>query len=902
MKNFLIFIAAVLLLGAGYFTYQNYISDDDLSSWSFIPDNAIIVYESSNTIKAIEDAQSTQVWQNLSYIEGFRKIEERIDILDSIAENGNFRKFFAGAPLLTSLHVTSSKDFDLLFVIEIKNIAQQAFLSLAQTKYAAKGFQKRTREYEGFTITEISTVGQNAFTYIFYKNYFIGSFSSFLVEDAIRTVSDSEKNNFRQLTPELVKLTKLQQDQGNLYFNIEKFDSFAGTFTQLPVNFPFAKSSFLDLRITDQTINLTGFSFADKQKDFLNVFSTPGGNFDIAEIIPSNTAWLYHFTSAEPAKLGKALSDYNKKNDPEATKHKAALLKDADFDVDYTFNLIDEEICLVNLETKTGKSQDLLFILEINDMGEALRYFNALGDRYIVTTGDTLYQEQYGEYTIRKLPIKEFPYALLGEIGKGFEEAYYLQHRNHLIFSNNLQRLKQLTLSIENESTWTKSLRINRFLSMTNKEAGFSVYVNVPGFWEQFMNTLKPDWQEFFRTQQFTFRNLEFIAMQFSAVDDKFYTNVTVYQPTLPKRSIPERINTLRSIELAETIISKPYLTINHNNKQREIMVQDSAYNVYLIASDFSVLWDKSTDGPIIGGIKQLDYYKNGKLQYLFATQNQVHILDRNGDYLPEFPKRIKDAQPFTDIALIDYNNTKDYRISLTDAEGNFYLTDKDLKPLDGWAPKRFSKPLVQTPVHERIDGKDIIITLQNDGKLDLLNRRGQSYKGFPIEIKSDIIEKPYIQTRNSFSESRIIVLTKAGELIEINFKGELIKREQLYKPGANTDFSILGDVTGSAYLITRNTEGSFEVLEPIGTSLFQKSFLSKAPIYTQYYQLGGGTEFIIFIDSGGSYLYLYNKAGTLLTGRPLAADKPVAIMQYENEFQVYRVLDRRIELVSFSL
>ncbi len=60
------------------------------------------------------------------------------------------------------------------------------------------------------------------------------------------------------------------------------------------------------------------------------------------------------------------------------------------------------------------------------------------------------------------------------------------------------------------------------------------------------------------------------------------------------------------------------------------------------------------------------------------------------------------------------------------------YLTDKDLKPLPGWSPKNFEKPLVQAPLHRRIDGKDVIIAIRKDGKLFVLNRKGDNYAGFP--------------------------------------------------------------------------------------------------------------------------------------------------------------------------
>ncbi|MFY0607202.1 MAG: DUF3352 domain-containing protein [Cyclobacteriaceae bacterium] len=901
LKRFLIFLAVILLAGAAYLTYDNFVKDSDLSSWSFVPNNTLLVYESDNFIQSLESIHSSEVYTNLSFIKEFRNLERKIDILDSIAENGNFRKFFAKAPMLASMHVTSSKDFDMLFVVEIRNLSQQAFLSRVQSHFSKGSFSKKSREYEGFTITEISDNNGSTFTYIFYKNFFIGSFSAFLVEDAIRTVANVSLEAFRNRHPELYSLAKLKQDQGNLYLNNAKLSSLFNTLTKEPRNISFAQSGYLDLKVSDKSVDLTGFTFVNDQEDYLNLFSSPAGNFDVAELIPTNAALVYHISSKNTFNLGEKLSNYFEKTNQEIVDLKAQIQKDTDFDIEYLYNLIDEEICLINLESNKAE-QDKILILKINDMGEATRFFNGIGERYMLQTGDSLFQEQYGDYEIRKLPVSEFPKALIGPLAEGFPDAYYLQFRNNLIFSSSLQQLKALTISIQNESTWTKSLRINKFLGMTNKASGFSLFINTQRIWNQFLDALKPDWKSFFTENQFSFRNMEFIAAQFSAVDEKYYTNITVYQPKLPKRSIPERVSTLNSQTLAEPLISKPWIVTNHNDRTREVLVQDTAYNLYLLDQDFSVLWDKNIGAKITDQVKQLDYYKNGKLQYIFSTEKQVHIIDRNGNYLPEFPKSLKSGGSIMDMNIIDYSNTRDYRLAVADGQGNAWFNDKNLKPLDGWNPKKHDKKLVMAPVHCRINGKDVIVALQEDGVLHATNRRGQNQKGFPISLKADVNEAPFIITRNTLDQSTITVITISGELIELNFNGNLIRREQLYKPGAYTRFSLLKDVSESGYLILRNTETNYELLDQEGRALFSKSFLSSSPIYTQYYQLGGGTEFIVFVDSGGSYLYLYDRSGNLITGRPLVADKPIALLKGENDFQLYVIAERKVELISFSL
>lgn len=903
MKKFLIILALLLLAGAGYFTYDKWVKDADLSLWSFMPANTVMVYEADSPLDAFAAVKATKIWENLAFVPSFKRIDTQLDLLDSLAGSGNFISFFNNNPALIGLNITSSQEYDFLYVVEIQNLSQQTYISKAQAYFGERGYKRKTREYEGFTITElIAPTGGEAFTYIFYKNYFIGSFSAFLVEDAIRTVSSAAEQNFFHQNTELHPLTKLEKDQGNLYLNLNRVEGLVNMFLKQPVRLNPGKSAFLDFKVTDQYVNLNGFSFAPKTEDFLKLFSnSAGARFDMAEVIPGETSWLQHYGTRDPAAFGKALNAYLVTNEPKTIQLKQQIKSQNEFDVDYTFQLLDEEMCLVNLESGATGAQHKLLILEIRDMGEALQFFNAAGERAMLQTGDSLYSEPYGDYEIRKLPFGNYPEALLGQSGTGFEHCYYLQYRNYLVFSNNLQQLKNFTISIANESTWTKSIRINRFLEQTNREANYSLMVNIPRAWSSVTSQMKPSWESFFKEHQLSFKNLEFMALQFSAVDNKFYTNTTLYQPELPKRTIPERIATQESIVLPDYITTKPYLVTNHDTRQREVLLQDTSGTLYLIDPEFTVLWDKQINEPITSDIQQIDYYNNGKLQYLFTTADKVHIIDRTGTYIPEFPRGLPKNQRILDLKVIDYDKSKKYRFGLTTKDGKIYLTDKNVKHLKGWNPLDMGDPLITAPIHRRIGRKDILITASKNGEVTLLNRRGDDYNGFPVEVNSQLTAPLFIKTGNNFEESSLVLLTTNGELIELSFTGKLLRRDQLYKPAARTTFRIVPDVTGDTYLILRRTESSYEMLDADGNALFKKDYFTTRPLYTQYYQLGAGKEFIVFTDPGGTYLYLYDRNGNLLTGRPLTSSQPISIMQYENELHIYKAVDRNLELVSIA-
>lgn len=903
MRRFLILVAVLLLAGTGYFTYDKWVKDSNLSVWSFVPGNTIMVYETREPLLTLQNLQETAIWKNLSVIPAVAAIPNDIQMLDTLAGAGNFNKFFQKNNSLITMNVTSNDAFDFLFIVEISSLSQQTYISKALGHFRDQGYKKRTREYLDFTITEVShPKKKKSFTYIYYKNFFIGSATAFLVEDAIRTIADTERRGFSERNPELETLAKLEKDLGNMYLNLSRMGSFLEVFSVQNINLNLGKSAFLDIKANSDVINMSGFSFVDEPTHFLTNFqNSAGGTFDMAEIIPNETSWMYHLTAADPIKLGNSLNAYFQIASPEVLAKKKDLLSSIDFDVNYTYSLIDQEIGLITLESSVTRQQNRMMILEINDMGEALNFFNSLGERMAIKTEDSVYSEVFGDYLIRKLPAPDFPYALFGDIASGFDEVYYLQFRNYLVFGNHLPQLKSFTVSIENEDTWNKSIRINQFLEQTNKEANFSVFINTPRAWNQFTNSLKDRWQNHFKDYTYTYKNLEFLAFQFSSVDEKFYSNITLYQPDLPKTSIPERIDSRKSLTLTQAITTKPWLVLNHDTRAREVFIQDSTNIIYLISENFEVLWSKQLAEKINSNVVQLDYYKNGKLQLIFTTPSEVHIIDRTGVYLPEFPRSLPQKKKIAHFELIDYNNTRDYRLGIADKEGQVYLTDKNVRPLDGWNPMSFNSPLVQAPRHIRINNKDFIMVLQRNGKLWLINRRGENYDGFPIEINKEIRQAAFIHNENSYQSSTITSITADGELIEVNFEGAVLRREQLYKPSTSTNFYLMEDVTGDTYLVLRQTENQYEVLDNQGNLLFQKDYLTRKRLFHQYYQLGGGTEFVIFVDPSNSTLYIYDRQGNLVSGRPLVASQPVSMMKFENEYQIYRAAGETLELISLD-
>ncbi|WP_425391793.1 hypothetical protein [Ekhidna sp.] len=896
MKKVLIIISILLLAGAGYFTYEKWVKHANLTTWSFIPADAAMVLdfeivEDLNTIKGYP------IWSIADQSSGFNNLRQGLSFLDSINGECGFSAIFEKAPLVTSVHKVSNNSLDLLFVVELQNISQNTFANATIGRLQNAGYRFKTRNYNDFKISELSKRGKTL-TFIFYKNFFLASFTPYLVEDAIRVISDSQLKSFKENFEQIGQTGT--QGLGSVYINYEKAGELLGAFLPEDKNFPMIAGNY-EFTLDSSYLQFSGFSYASN-KGWLSTHTDQPATFDMAEVIPENTAHLIHITSSNMSNWKEQQIQYVRNQNNDISDLQDSLKKQYDFNVDQVFDLIDNEIGIATLESPRARDLQKMLILEVNDIQESLTFFSQLTQRIALARGDTVYTETYSDNEIRFLPISKFPSTILGEIGEGFDQCFYISHRNYLIFSNELLELKNLIASVENEDTWGKSIQMNNFLARANNAANVSLFVNIPRAWSNILSTLKPEWEEHFKDNTNTYRSIDLAAFQYSYLDGKYFTNYTLSQPQRRRSSIP-KTNADDGVRFVSRLSSKPFLVRSHAHKDFDIVVQDSTNTLYYLDKDQNALWSEELDGKLVSDIFPIDYYKNGKIQYLFATSSNVYMIDRTGSSIPGYPKNLSKGPSIEHLNLIDYDRSRNYRLAITDTDGNIYLTDKDLNVLDGWDPRTLDRAALQPLDHARLGSRDVMISIQEGGVINLMNRRGDYLGGFPFNTKQSISDEYFLRQSNALSNSSLTVISRGGELVEITLEGGVIKRDQLIKTSANTQFKLIPDTGNDSFIIIRNEGNSYEVLDDTGNLLFQKDYLSEGPILIQYYQFGAGKDLVIFTDKQNKALYIYDKSGNLITGNPLNSEYEVSLIysSAKKEFQVFTSWGSNLELYKFN-
>ncbi len=280
-----------------------------------------------------------------------------------------------------------------------------------------------------------------------------------------------------------------------------------------------------------------------------------------------------------------------------------------------------------------------------------------------------------------------------------------------------------------------------------------------------------------------SFKNYPLAALQFSYDRDFAHLNFVCKESSNAARTtatVSEALN----IKLENTILGSPVFFSNSSSGGKDIVVQDLANILYYISGSGKILWQKKLDGPILGKIEEVDFFKNGNTQMAFATKKNFHVFDRTGKNVSPFPLNFKDeiTRP---LAVFDYDNNSDYRFIIIQGK-DVLMYDKQGKTVSGFTFKKAKSNIVQSPKHIRIGNRDYILIAEENGKLNILNRVGSSRLN--VEKNFQFSEIPIAKEENTF-----VVVTSENTKERIDENGKV--SSQKLDVSTNYWFEVQGNI-----------------------------------------------------------------------------------------------------------
>lgn len=722
-----------------------------------------------------------------------------------------------------ALQSISKNDNDLIYTYTLQEKEYAVLLSSVALKQPNQKIANRF--YNGFEIKELRDSANKiilAFAYI--KGVFVISESSFLIENSIRVFENKEGINFRTKNKSLFQFASIKSDAGNLFVNISQLSASAIVNSPLkeavPILKNLAESSVLDVKVDSGLISMNGFTLDSSSNGIgLSAFQDQKAvKFGMARFVPNYSRSLVYYGVSDLKRFSQSLND-------------SSLVK---------LNFQDElAVCSINQEQKK-------FIIIIK-----------LANQDIADFDSGNYSESYSGYEIRSLKR--------GVLSKSFDQLiprdtfdFFTIKDDYAFLSKDIEELKLLIDAIESDDTWGKSLAFQQFHERGLQESNVSLFFRDPIIPIEGVNE---KWKPLIDSLQVS--SISWASIQFSALDNHFYTSVNLATSTKGEKS-SSKPKTSDSFRLQNSIAAG-FAVKNHSTGGSELILQDSTFRISLFSSDNGTLWQYQLDAMILAA-HQIDYYKNGKLQYLISTPNSLYLIDRLGRDVKGFPKKIPfDARS---LEVVDYDKSKNYRYLLSSGTKEIYILDKDATMLDGWSPNRLPFDMEYSPIHYKIGIKDYFLVISKDKMIHLINRKGDFEKKFQLKI-SPFAGDYFLEAGSTMGNSFIYTVSQDGVINKQSFDGKSKPQENLVK-GNGSKFYLKRVPGKSDFYFFRIDSDKIVVFDKLNQLVFERQNPGSIALIPFVVSLPQGKSIFCFYDTEQKLSYLYDQVGNPVINRPL--------------------------------
>ena len=854
-----------------------------------IPLKTVAFIESDKLPSLIHElGTESKIWNELAELDQLRTFSTRLKILDSIV---NMNKQLAGLfseKIIITISLKSNRTPGFLFIIpvSVNNQKDQILQHFGKNTGNFKYTRRRYRSNNVYDLSWSGSTGVNNFSFSIIRGIIIGSFSGELVEESISQINSQNKiivqTEFKEVTR-----TVGEKVTANLFVNYKNLPQLIDFFssgnsvlrgTKLT---DFADWGAFDVEFFPNRIILNGFtSISDSVTRKLDLLrGQEPVEFTSPMFLPSEVSLfkLYGFSDRE---LFFKQLNQNFENDRSLktlAAQKTSLLNKFRIDLDKSFSeFISNEYGMAVLSHERN-----YFFMKLKSQSIAedgfKNWINTYAAQNGLKAGDFLFYARIDNNTtipVYNLPFGNIPALVFGDEFGLDENNYFTFINNYIVFSNSFDELKYFIYQVILGNTISMdpsfiSLK-EHISSLSNYFIFFKPYTSL----EQILPSLTEKSRETIRGQSDRLSKFNAITIQFSAADNLFYNRIFINYTG----NLKDNVNTVWESRLDTIINFKPAILLNHNTGEKEIFVQDSHNQIYLLSNAGLILWKQKIDGPILSEVVQVDYFRNNKLQYLFNTSNKIYLVDRNGNPVEKFPVDLRSGAT-AGMNVFDYDNDKTIRMCIPCEDMNIYMYDKEGKVIPGWKPDKTDNVISRPVQHYRIGNRDFIIAI-DEYKFYILDRKGNirinPTTNFPVSSKNIF----YPDLSMGISAAGFVTTDTMGNIMKVYLNGKV---EKLVEQKLHSDhYFILTDLNGdnlNEYVFTSGKE--FFVENSRGIKNFSHDLTENIEIKPVIYKFSATDNKVGIVYNKEGIIYLYNKDGSLYKGFPLEGSCAFSISSF---------------------
>ena len=904
IRNIIIVVIIFLAAAAGfvYFTKDEISFTRESSAYKAVPVSTPFLFE-FRSLKSVP--MENPALQELLKMDLGNAFFNKIMEADSLIRNlEQLPKNLRNEPFILAFDFTGRNQLEPLFIKKIdNNNERKAFLNLIQLFYPTSQYTYSERNYSNYKITEIKSTentDEPGIYYSFSGGVFLGSSKSILVEQAIRQLSATGILNNNYFTQ--VNRTVTSQSEISFYINHTEFPAYlrnllssqsnknvnefgeteTTNYGQSVLGFEdFAAWTELDFNFDDDHFSLGGISAADDSLNhFLSVFKGQETmRFRADEVLPRNTSFFCCYAFPEKEKFLDGLENYFMHSDYYYKREEIIKKMESGFRTNLKTvltEIVKDEVIVatsaipVNPDNKTS-----YFIMHTEGKSgteeKLTDLLSAYASRKDVSLNDliTIYAvDDELKYKIYTFPYPSLPGYWLGKPFGMSEARFATVYDNYLVFSNSEKGLQEYLHNMALDNTLAKDIRYLRFKQKISNRANINIYLDVNRVYSFGNHIFSDEVSELLEQNEESFRKFWAANWQVQRSKDVYFNSVFV---GFNEKAKEEAQTTWQSI-IGSRINFKPQIVTNHDDPDNhEIVVQDEQNSLHQVTKDGRIRWSLPLPDNIMSKIHQIDYYKNGKLQYLFNTKKRLYIIDRNGNNVAHFPVTLR--SPATNgVNVFDYEKSRNYRYFVAGEDKKIYAYDYAGRVVSGWD---FGKTdhQVSTPVeHFRINRKDYIV-FKDKSRIYITDRRGHTRVETAARFENS--RNPLVLNLDGLP--KIVTTDVEGKVYYIFFNGKYEVKD-------------VGDFSADHYFICEDLNGNnvpdfvfvdenkLEVMDENGKELYDEKFGNTINHPPNIYNFGPKSQKIGIVEAAANRIYLFNTDGDLHDGFPLQGSSEFSI------------------------
>ena len=767
-KRLSLFIIFLLFSFFLFFFYNQKKSSTDL--WDIIPDKSTLIIElddpNSQWDKILFELKESKLINSIkSIIDDYNDFDNFID--------GKLEEYLRDNKLIISYFNLSNKTLEPVYLSYKKNLDEDFIIENLKNK----DYDINERNLNGEIIFEAKKNDKNH-VFAFLDNISVYSTNSLIIEDIIRSISNSELI-FKKNNPSLFSQVKIKNDFGNIYLNLKDIQKillnifpqelFNNSLKTLP------KKSFFDIEMSNGLVRMNGFSSKIDSDNFTN----ENQNDSILNFIPSNTI-LYTNMSSEENNQNLISNRFSK-----------ALIESLNSNTYF-------EISIINIP-------DNLKIKNKKEIDDDIYSFN---DKEIFTAAK-----------IKKTDV----------------DYHYFKYEKFMIITENYNSLKEVKSMLINKDFWIKNLNFNKFQKQLNESHNsllvFDINKLLPinnssiGLTSLQLSKIQNKYYMSFNLLETDTEN--YVVQEENSLNEYLFKNNLSSKPHIIFSHInnkPEVIiqdeknivyhlsNSLEPIwsDSIEKIISKIFVIDYYKNNKKQIVFA-SPNKIYGFDRKGNSLIGFPFENPSKSPIQHLniiDYDKSKRYRIISSHRNgEIYFYDKNGKTLNGWNPILMEDE-LVQAPIHTRVRGKDYIIILQ-KNGDIYVKNRRGINYKGFPVKLDSDLTNKIHLQSSSNSAQSLLEILSDyGKLYKINLEGKIISS-KDQYRNEKDAK-FKMIQEASGKSPAIISYDNYNLFKdeknINFKNIEKLKFQFYNLSKNENFLVLTDTTiKKSYFLDKN-------------------------------------------------------------------------------------------------